>query len=317
MKILLLKYNKVTTEAFQAFADNSDVEVVWGDLTQFGDKIDRLSPTAVFEFMNRFLPVDAVMTGDIFWPTGQNICSWCHTRKIKCFFLQHGQWIYIENKKSPPHLPNFTLVYGENIKGEIDSWPYGKRSKVVATGNPRYDKLPIEEGDYVYFSPPVTIELNPSARSITHPRNKAIQALSGLDKKCKLMIQPHYREGKISFLRSWFPNAELIDPMVPALPLLARSKCILTHRNSTMVLDGIASQKRIVIMPDCESRFSRGHFDPFTVETNNLSEVVLAVTASYDAIDDYELTARPHVNLGGASGRIEQLIKEAVSNGSS
>lgn len=314
MKVLLLRYNKVTTEAFECFARLSNLDVVWGDLNEFGRRVDTLTASELYPFLENFGPIDAVMIGDIFWPTGQAICEWAEVRKVKCFFLQHGQWIYTKNKKSPGHLPDATLVYGTNLRKEIQKWPYARRSKVYATGNPRYDDLSIEKGNYVYFSPPVMLELNPSARTINHSRDAVIRLLRGLDAHCELLIQPHYREGKVNALHKWFPDAKFVDSQQPALPLVAKSRCVLTHRNSTMVLDGIACRKRIVLMPKCDSCYARGYFEPFAIEADSFADVKKNLTTDFDQIDEYDTKARPHVVLGGASERIEQIIRETIQN---
>lgn len=313
MRILLLRYNKVTTEAFEKFAEKSDLQVVWGDLSSLGRKMDTLSPSQVSSFLNKFVPLDAVMIGDIFWPTGQNICAWCSNRRIKCFFLQHGQWIYTDNKRSPKHLPYCTCVYGENIKKEIMSWPYGRHSRVEATGNPRYDDLWHEnrEGDYVYFSPPVILELNTSARSIPHARHeKMVRAVKGVDSKHKVLLHPHYREGKLDLLRKLFPSAEFADPAAPALDLVIDAKQVLTHRNSTVVLDAIACRKRVVLMNfDDSAHYPKGYFGPFADENSNLDECLQNLAKEPEVIPDYENQARSHVVLEGATAHIEQLIK--------
>ena len=312
-RILLLKYNKVTTEAFERFAKKTDLQVVWGDLSSFGRKMDTLSPSQVSCFMDRFVPLYAFMVGDIFWPTGQNVCSWCLMRDIKCFFLQHGQWIYTENKQSPRHLPYCTCVYGENVKREIQSWPYGKHSRIEATGNPRYDDLWHEnrEGDYIYFSPPVMLELNTSARPISHIQHeKMVRAVQGVDSKYKVLLHPHYREGKLDLLRKLFPSAEFADPAAPALDLVIDAKQVLTHRNSTVVLDAIACRKRVVLMNfKGGSYFPSGYFSPFAEESSNLDECVQNLSKEPKVIPDYEKQARSHVVLEGAAANIEQLIK--------
>jgi hypothetical protein len=313
MRVLLLKYNKVTTEAFERFAKKTDLDVIWGDLSTFGHKLDTLSPNQISTFLSKLLPFDAVLVGDIFWPTGQAICSWCSTHRVKCFFIQHGQWIYTANKKNPKHLPYCTCVYGENIRREIQSWPYGRRSKVEATGNPRYDDLWHENriGDSVYFSPPVMLELNTSARSIHHPQQeKMVRSLKGIDSQFNVLLHPHYREGKLDLLRRLFPNAEFADPAAPALDLVVDSRSVLTHRNSTVVLDGIACRKRIVLMNFRDkSYYPREYFAPFALESSNFEECVSNLAKEPEVISDYEKKARPHVVLEGASTRIEQVIK--------
>jgi hypothetical protein len=316
MRVLLLKYNKVTNESFQRFAESSDLQIIWADLASLGRKMDVLTAGQVSEFLNKLPSFDAIMIGDIFWPTGQEICNWSAKHKVKCFFLQHGQWVYTKNKRSPRYLPYCTCVYGENIKKEILSWPYGKRSRVEVTGNPRYDNLQCREGDYVYFSPPVMLELNASSRSIAHPEHeKMVKTLRGLDVEHKVVVHPHYREGKLDLLRKLFPASEFIDPAAPALDVVVDSKCVLTHRNSTVVLDAMACSKRVVLMNfGGSSYYRRGYFAPFALESSNFDECMSNLAKEPKAISDYKKKARLHLALEGASNRIEQLIKGEQKN---
>lgn len=306
MRLLLLKYNKVTNEAFLAFEKRTELDVVWGDLSQFDSKIDVLSLNQIAEYFSSLPPFDAIMVGDIFWPTGQSICQWCQLNSAKCFFLQHGQWIYTKNKKNPSYLPDSIFVYGYDLKETIESWSGWNDCSVYATGNPRYEDLNTCNGESIYFSPPVLWEMNPSTRPILHDSLGSIQAMRGLDQRCKLLIHPHYREGNAGRLRSIFPNAEFVDQGQPALPLISSSKAVLTHRNSTVVVDAIACGKRALIL-DHKSYFKEGHFSPFAVEVKDANDVLQNLDS--DEIPFYKKKCSKHLVLGKASKRISEIIK--------
>ena len=181
------------------------------------------------------------------------------------------------------------------------------------TGNPRYDNLRCRDGDYIYFSPPVMLELNASSKSVAHPKHeKMVRELQGLDQKHKVIIHPHYREGKQHILRKIFPSAEFIEPEAPVLDAIADAKCVLTHRNSTVVLDAIACRKQVVLMNfSGDSYYRTGHFAPFAVESSNFEECMRNLAKEPEVILDYEKRARSHLALEGASKKIEQLIKES------
>jgi hypothetical protein len=113
---LLLLYNKVTNNAFHKL---NSINVKFADVSIFDKKMDILSYSNVDIFLTNLLPFDNILIGDIFWPTGQNICKWCANNNKKCIFLQHGQWIYIKNKTNPEFLPSITCVYGRNVANMI------------------------------------------------------------------------------------------------------------------------------------------------------------------------------------------------------
>jgi hypothetical protein len=153
-------------------------------------------------------------------------------------------------------------------------------------------------------------ELNDSVSPILHNRIKVIQRMIGLDKYCKLMIQPHYREGCDSFLRSWFPHAQFINAREPAMPYIAGARVILTHRDSTVVLDGIAAHKQVVLLPGCNSSYEPGRFKPFAQESESYEAVKNSVSPGPIEQCDFNYEhAKAHVVLGGASARIERIIE--------
>ncbi len=315
MKILLLRYLKVTNEAFEKIASSapSNLYVVQDDLASFGSRMDVLSYEAVDDFLSKHKPLDAIMVGDIFWATGQNICKWCLENKILCFFLQHGQWIYTVNKKNPPFLPSHTLLMGENIANACRKWPYARRSRITAVGSPRYNDLKIEPGKYVYFSPPALLEKVPSGPNRTNSvSEKLLPRFRGLDKVCNLLIHPHYREGKVNALKWLFPGAQFADVQDSALSLIAQSGRVLTHRDSTVVLDAIACRKQTVLIFDFPSFYPKGYFKEFAIESNSFNDCVNKLHSNIRDIVDYEKKAAEFLILGNASKRISDIVLNAV-----
>ena len=80
VKTLIVKYNKVIDETFDALIPGlkeiTGAEVVVKNIRSFGDKTDILSYKEVSMFLEEVNPYE-VLIGDVFWPTGQNICKWC------------------------------------------------------------------------------------------------------------------------------------------------------------------------------------------------------------------------------------------------
>lgn len=314
-EILLLRYNKPTIESFEKLA-NIGLRVKWADLQHFGARLDVLNYQDASNLLEGLSPFDVIMVGDIFWPTGQNICKWAEENKKPCYFLQHGQWKYIDNKKNPRYLPAATFVYGKYVRRMMMTWPYAKKSQILATGNPRYDGINrTTEGEYVYFAPPVMHEQVPSgpaktdkkAYSILHGFSKA-----GLSKTTKLLLHPHYREGNIKQLKRFFPEAELIDPKASALELVQKSRMVLTHRDSTTVLDAIACGKPSVLMNfhGFNSFFSRGHFGKFATETVSYEDCVAKIKVDRELdYSDYVDRAKEYLVLGEAGVRIKEAIE--------
>ncbi len=314
MTALLVKYNKVTNAAFAKLLGKQADKLIlrWADINHFQqNKMDVLDYPLVNFALDIFaFKFDAIIIGDIFWPTGQNICRWCLEHGIRCYFLQHGQWIYFKNKVDPKYLPTATCFVGDDIANACSEWPYADRSRLAVTGNPRYDNSVIStEGDYVYFAPPVILERVPSSDDKHNPELlKTIQRLKGLDKQVKLVIHPHYREGNVLALRNIFPEAEFRDPQDDPLPIVAGASKVLTHRNSTTVLDAIAHGKITVLMnfeKEDWSVYNKEYFGDFALESetphqcfdNVISDEVLD-------LDDYIERARRYVYLGDASQRV-------------
>jgi len=309
--VLLLKYNKVTNDSFRRLS--TVLQVKWGNLSHFDKEMDVLSYEVVEKYLSGLLPFRKVVVGDIFWPTGQHICRWCKQQKIRCFFLQHGQWIYIKNKKSPQFLPYCTMVYGDNVKSMTDEWPYGSRSKVIATGNPRYDLIiPVAGGDYVYFCPPVMKELVPNGDNKIHKRNvQLLQSIAGLDKGIEMTLHPHYREGNINVLRKLFPTAKMADPKADPLPLILKSSHVLTHRDSTTIMDAIACGKPSILLnfKGIRSFFPKEHFGDLAIECETVGECKLALSSTpFEVNTEYAQRVKPHLYLGNASMRIASLL---------
>jgi len=310
---LLTKYNKVTNEAFANVSQFLN-EVKETDLAQFGELMDVIPEQMLHNLLVKLLPFDNIIVGDIFWPTGQRICQWCDKHGKKAYFLQHGQWVYIKNKTNPACLPTATFVYGTKVRDMMAAWPYSSRSKVYVTGNPRYDDIEVQSGSYVYFCPPVIHERIPSKADQIHVKNQAwVTSFAGIDRHMDLLIHPHYREGAVKTLKKIFPNARFADPQADALPLIQKSSKVLTHRNSTTVIDAIACRKLSVLMNYGQyekSFFHRGYFGEFAVEINSprdVEDIGFLVVG-----DDYIKRAEPYICLEGASKKIKDIIEFGV-----
>ncbi len=316
MQVLLVKYNKVTNDAFDVLSKTLET-CKWADVSIFGENIDCLSYSIVDRYLQSLKPFDVICVGDVFWDTGQHICKWSQNNKVRCYFLQHGQWIYTKNKSNPRHLPYGTFVYGDNVCNMMHSWPYSRRSKVYVTGNPRYDASLLDRlgNGYVYFSPPVSLEIVPSAPDRLHRHVYGVLSkLRGLDESINLVIHPHYREGNVQQLRQLFPKAKFEDPMNDPMLLIQQSEAVLTHRNSTTVLDAISCGK-VAMLTDsiCHDRsfFNPGYFGEFAVECRTKDDCVEAVMKLQDKkiqLDGYEHRAKPYLWIGNASNRIADII---------
>lgn len=241
------------------------------------EKKDILSLEEISGLLSEYSPISFILIGDIFWPTGQNICLYCLNNNIKCYFLQHGQWIYTENKKNPQYLPNTTFVFGNYLYKEIMTWPYGKRSNVIVSGNPRYDRINITQPDkenFIYFAPPVCLEKNDSSSNIVHDYNwKTLKQLKGIDKNNNIKIHLHYREGWFDLIKEWFPNAFFIDPQEDPIYWILKSSKVLTHRDSTTVLDSIACKRTVILtnsIGNDKSYYCKGYFKDFAVECDSV-----------------------------------------------
>jgi len=306
MNILYADYNKVSDAAFAVLG--KQLEGLKLDLPAFGEQINVLS-TECIDVLLKVYDFDVIMVGDIFWPTGQNICDWSKRNNKVCCFLQHGQWIYIDNKKNPQHVPSCTFLFGGHVYDMVQTWPYAKRSRVEVVGNPRYDNLTITESeDFLYFAPPVILEqIEGTKDRLNEVARQSIVEYKNLDKEINLMIHPHYREGGIDILKGMFPNAQFIDVHDDPLPYVLRCKSVLTHRNSTTVLDAIACHKLSVIM-DKPSFYKKGYFGPFAYEALNMKDVILGFDKEVE-VYNYEEEAYPYICLGNASERIRNVVQ--------
>lgn len=313
MKILFLKYNKPTNDAFTKFMHimRDKVSCIIADLREdFGQKIDFVDFNSINKYLNKFRPFDAIFIGDIFWITGQNICCWANINNIKCCFLQHGQWIYIQNKMNPTYAPSHICVYGNNVVSMSSCWPLAKNSSIIATGSPRYDILPTETvEDAVYFSPPVLIEVHHSGRkSVVSGVKNWLHDLRQFDKYCKVYLQTHYRDAPESdmILQEFFPYATFIDRSDDPLRWIAKCQKVVTHRNSTTVLDAIASKKPVILIniDDESSFFPNGYFGDFTKEISNVNDLITHVMSkiefSENSTDDHIITDNSSVRIFSA-----------------
>ena len=318
MTILLTKYNKIIIEAFEKLSAqfHEDIQVKWLDMSKYGHSFDLLPISHWNNVLNSLLPFDCIMIGDVFWPTGQAFCEWGKTHNKTVCFLQHGQWIYIENKKKLNYYPDITMVYGTNVADMINQWPYGKESNVIVTGSPRYDNLEIVNGDYVYFSPPVIQEIvhgRPNGYIQKHYL-MAIQSVIGLDSVCKLVIQPHYREANINMLKNMFPKAMFVDPAENAIKLISSSYKVVCCRNSTVVIDSIACKKHVLLMDFLytdRSFYPREYFNNFATENDNATDLLNNISNT-KIIVDYEKHASNHILLGNSSERIMSVLSNVV-----
>jgi len=308
MSTLLVRYNKVTDTALVRLAESLE-DGKWADLNEFGDDLNLLNYLTVSAWMDEYRPFSSVVIGDVFWPTGQHICRWSTDRKVLSCFLQHGQWIYVNNKKNPQHVPLYTCVYGGNVRDMIKTWPYYGRSRVVVTGNPRYDNIPhMETEGFVYFAPPVLSEqVEGFQDKWSEYSHKKLKDYSGLDKEVDLAIHPHYREGNVDMLRDLFPNARFINSKDNPLVHVAKCKSVVTHRNSTTVLDAIACHKMTILI-EAPSFFRKGYFGPFAHEAKTVQDVVIGTDRGIQ-VYNYDEEAYPYIYLGNASKRIAEIIE--------
>jgi hypothetical protein len=284
--VLLLKYNKPTNAAFDRLSQNCTFKCIWDDLSVFDHRIDTLPYGVVDKILSKH-SFDWAVVGDIFWTTGQHICLWCKKNNKNLLFLQHGQWIYTENKKNPKHVPSHTGVFGRRTAEMVKSWPYAQRSKVIITGTPRYENCVVNpSGDFVYFAPPVIGEKVPTigCDKISSMTARWIESLRTLDQHCKLKIHPHYRELKIDFLKQMFPQADILPVDDDPLDFIQQSCAVLTHRNSTTVLDAIACGKPVILMnfeKFDHSFYPKNYFlcknKSFAHECNDLNECIMAL----------------------------------------
>ena len=204
-------------------------EVQWGDLSQFGtERIDLLPFTQISSYLAGFDHLDLVILGDVFWSTGQNICRWCSENQVKTLFLQHGQWIYVVNKKRLSYYPSYTALFGENVAKECKSWYFGQFSQIEVTGCPRYDFLHLcqvsSKKEYIFFSPPVIQEtVHGQAKPIRKTFLQSLKRIAGFDKQCRVVLQPHYREANVGILKELFPSAEFRSAKEKTLNLVSKA----------------------------------------------------------------------------------------------
>jgi len=327
-RILFLYYNKPTDESFdniiKSLEGDQEIEVIKGSLLrEFGLRMDLIDYRRVSQFIKSFPALDGLVVGDIFWGTGQNICSWCVENGVKCFFLQHGQWIYTGNKQDAVYCPTAIYLLGNKVRDVASQWPLSKCTKLVVTGSPRYDGAMADRsnGGYVYFAPPVVEEQSHSGAVKRNPKVVTwLSELKGLDKHCQLVIHPHYREADIEIYTQVFPQAQIVAKEANAIFLIKQCDRLLTHRLSTMVLDGLACKKRIILINfgeyDGISYYNRGYFGDMAIETSSANEVLNLARIPFlenDLPDDvYCEQCKPYIWLGNASQRVITEIKSEL-----
>jgi len=316
---VLLKYNKVHNNSLYILEPKlvRYFNILWADLSIFESKADKLDYNDIKKYFSSLDKFDFIIIGDVFWETGQSICRYGEEYNIPVFFLQHGQWIYIKNKKNLKYYPAYTFLFGDNVARMCSGWNYGKKSHIITTGSPRYDSAVPGKGSYVYFSPPVIEEIihrKPSGvfRSSFY---KNLEVIRRIDKELFILIQPHYREARIDDLHELFPYAQFVDPQLDALKLIHGSTKVLTSRNSTVVLDAIAYQKQIVLidLPDYDRCFfERGYFEDFALESTTKMNILDNLLSDIKTIKSYIDMSKKHIYLGDSTKRIVDKIKEEV-----
>jgi len=322
---ILVKYNKVTNLAFDVLVKtlSRSMDIEYADLTRIKTRCDLINQSDINKMMSKFKDVGFIVIGDIYWTTGQGLCQWAINRHIPCFFLQHGVWKYITNKKDPKFYPSHILVYGDKIKEMTSSWPLAKKAKFCVTGNPRYDqyKPTFLNNNNVYFSPPVVQELQHGL--MTGPVNRynldLIKSLQGLDDLVHLYLQPHYREGSLKILKELFPNAIYCDISLDPLPFLSICSKIVCSRDSTMVLDAITTGCKVIFTEyeqkfDKACFFQRGYFGNFGIESKSKVEFFKNVQKDIEISEhNYMEDAKPYIYLGNSSKRIGSIIKGVLN----
>jgi len=132
-----------------------------------------------------------------------------------------------------------------------------------------------------------------------------------LDKGVEMLLHPHYREGNISALRKMFPTAQMTDPKADPLPLILKSSHVLTHRDSTTIMDAIACGKPSILLnfKGIRSIFPKGYFGDLAFDCETLEECRSAlVSTPFEVNEYYAQKAKPHLYLGNASARIAALL---------
>lgn len=321
---LLLKYNKSHDDSLRILESKmkKEFQIIWGDLSSFGKKKDILSYGEIKRFIEMYGVVDFIIIGDVFWETGQNICKFGQERKIPIFFLQHGQWIYTKNKNKLNHYPYCTMLFGDDVTNMCHRWEYGKNSKCITVGSPRYDGCKKNtNGSYVYMSPPVIEESIHGIPNGFIRRHflKSLEEIKGIDKEIQIVIHPHYRECRTDWLRNIFPKAQFADPKLHPFKLINGASKVIASRNSTVVLDAIAHGK-MVVLTDLKLNdvcyFKRGYFKEFAVESEDAKDFFDNVLQSNKMINDinYQSRANRYIMLGNATSRIIDLIKKEMYN---
>lgn len=281
---------------------------------------DLLSYSYIKSFLNQLKDMDAIIVGDAFWPTGQNICRWTRENKKKCILLQHGQWIYYEDKKTIKHIPDIFCLFGDNIVNKCSQWPISSKTKFIAVGNPKYDNIVnCSNNGSVYFSPPVIEEIvhNKPNGIINRTNREQIKelSLSKIFDTVPCFIQPHYREAKISDIKTMFPNLQIINPKDNPLEYIKKSKSVLCSRDSTVVLDSIACDKMPVILDyknDSKRTFKKGYFGVCAKESSTLNELINNLRNSYDYNPSIE-EKNKHIYPCGSSVRFLNIINEELN----
>lgn len=311
---LFVKYNKPHNQSIDNLTKNIQYKVI--DLQDISKSIDNISCESISKYFNSLSYIKAIthiIIGDIFWPTGQNICKFGSLHDKKIVFLQHGQWIYVENKKNPPYLPYVTFLYGDHLLQKVKGWPYGLKSKCFATGSPKYDNINIKQGDYFYFCPPVILETFPSRSSVVNTKNQLLlHSLKGLDSYCKLSVHPHYREGDIQFIKELFPKAEFFDTELNSLDLIKNSKGVITHRDSTTVIDAISCKKKSLLLNfnnEKQSYFKKFYFRDYCVENDNFGQLINNID-NIDFIKEHYSYVDDYIQQGNSSEKIFRIMED-------
>jgi len=320
MNGIVILSSKVIDNALNNISDvleKHGIEIQSADLRDVKKNQSFVSYEQVNSLLSSLGKIDFAITGDAFWSSGKNICRWCKENHVKSYLFQHGQWIQLQNKKDTDIVPDCVFFLGDDLTRQCSQWADWKYCKAFTTGSPRYDDLnEFKDDGYIYFSPPA-VQINDIFKKISNRiDDKAwgwIKSVAAKLKGMKVLVHPHYREMQIKMFKKNFSYLDFINPKEDPLPIIANASKVLTHRNSTTVLDAIACHKSVVLMDTVEedrAYFKRGHFGEFALESDILDQIQSNLKSDYKEPADYTAKAKKYIYLGNASERIARIVKK-------